>query len=96
MEQLATYLPQWAPAWIDHPVIDESGLRGGWDFLLGWTPSPAMMQLAPPSAGVGDAASPNGISAFEALEQELKLKLVKRKRMIPVIVVDHIDERPIE
>ena len=96
MEELATYLPQWAPAWIDHPIIDESGLRGGWDFLLGWTPSPVMMQLAPPSAGVGDAASPNGISAFEALEQELKLKLVTRKRMIPVIVVDHIDERPIE
>jgi uncharacterized protein (TIGR03435 family) len=42
------------------------------------------------------AADPGGITAFEAVERELGLKLVKRKRTIPVIVVDHVDEKPIE
>ena len=37
-----------------------------------------------------------GVSVFDALESELGLKLVKQKRSIPVIVVDHVDEKPIE
>jgi uncharacterized protein (TIGR03435 family) len=28
--------------------------------------------------------------------KELELKLVKQKRSIPVIVVDHVDEKPIK
>ena len=48
-----------------------------------------------PSFG-GTAADPTGISFFEALERELGLKLVKQKRMYPVIVVDHIEEKPVE
>jgi uncharacterized protein (TIGR03435 family) len=44
----------------------------------------------------GDAAAPSGISVFEAVEKELGLKLVKQKRSIPVIVVDHVDEKPLE
>jgi uncharacterized protein (TIGR03435 family) len=30
------------------------------------------------------------------MEQKMGLKLVKQKRSIPVIVVDHVDERPVE
>jgi len=36
------------------------------------------------------------ISVFEAVEKELGLKLVKQKRSIPVIVVDHVNEKPVE
>ena len=32
----------------------------------------------------------DGITAFDAVERELGLKLLKRKRTIPVIVVDHV------
>jgi uncharacterized protein (TIGR03435 family) len=42
------------------------------------------------------ATDPNGISVFDAVEKELGLKLVKQKRSIPVIVVDHVDEKPVE
>ena len=44
-----------------------------------------------PAGAVAEAATPNGISVFEALESQLGLKLVKQKRSIPVIVVDHVD-----
>jgi uncharacterized protein (TIGR03435 family) len=66
---------------------------------MGWTPK-AIMQPAPgsaPGAGAtGDAADPNGITVFDAMERELGLKLVKQRRSIPVIVVDHVDEKPTE
>jgi uncharacterized protein (TIGR03435 family) len=100
MAELAENLQRMANAYIDHPIVDATGLQGGWDFLIGWTPK-AMLDAprAPspnqPAGGIGEAAEPNGISAFEAVEKELGLKLVKQKRSIPVIVVDHVSETPI-
>jgi uncharacterized protein (TIGR03435 family) len=38
---------------------------------------------------------PNGtISIFEALRRQLGLKLESRKVMAPVLVVDHVNEKP--
>ena len=102
MGELAENLQQMAGAYIDHPVVDATGLEGGWDFLVGWTPK-GMLQgqqaqtPAPATAGaMPEAAEPNGLSVFEAVERELGLKLVKQKRSIPVIVVDHVLEKPVE
>jgi uncharacterized protein (TIGR03435 family) len=101
MAELAQNLQQMANAYIDHPIVDATGLQGGWDFLVGWT-AKAALQPAPgpnpsqPSAAVAEASDPNGITVFEAVEKELGLKLVKRKESIPVIVVDHVDEKPID
>ena len=101
MAELAQNLQQMAGAYIDHPVVDATGLDGGWDFLVGWTPK-ALLQArqAPnpdkPASALPEASDPNGISVFEAVEKELGLKLVKQKRSIPVIVVDHVLEKPVE
>jgi uncharacterized protein (TIGR03435 family) len=98
MDEFAVLLPQWAGLYIDHPIVDGTGLQGGWDFLLGWTPK-SMMPAAPlprTNTAPGDTAAPGGITVFEAVEQQLGLKLVKQKRSIPVIVVDHLDEKPLE
>lgn len=94
--ELAEYLTRMAGAYIDHPIVDATGLEGGWDFLIGWTPKNALQAPPPPSAGgtVAEASDSNGISVFEAVEKELGLKLVKQKRSIPVIVVDHVLEKP--
>jgi len=43
-----------------------------------------------------EAADPNGITVFDAMERELGLKLVKQRKAIPVIVVDHVNEKPID
>ena len=99
MAELAQTLVQQANAYIDHPVVDATGLQGGWDFLIGWTPK-ALLQAPqtqnPDQPGAVEAAAPSGISVFDAVEKELGLKLVKQKRSIPVIVVDHVDEKPLE
>jgi uncharacterized protein (TIGR03435 family) len=98
MGELAQNLQQMAGAYIDHPIVDATGLQGGWNFLIGWTPKGQLQAPQAPSPGGGEveASMPNGISVFEAVEKELGLKLVKQKRSIPVIVVDHVDEKPIE
>jgi uncharacterized protein (TIGR03435 family) len=98
MAEFAVHLPQWAGLYVDHPIVDGTGLQGGWDFLLGWTPKTMMPAAASPGTNMapGETAAPGGITVFEAIKQELGLKLVKQKRSIPVIVVDHVAEKPLE
>ena len=99
MAELADTLQRFANAYIDHPIVDATGLQGGWNFLIGWTPKGALQAPTPsnPNQPGGVAASePSGISVFEAVEKELGLKLVKQTRSAPVIVVDHVAAKPIE
>jgi uncharacterized protein (TIGR03435 family) len=96
MAQLAQDLQQMANAYIDHPVVDATGLPGGWDFLMGWTPKSILQPAAPNPNQPEIATDPSGISVFEAMGRELGLKLVKQKKSIPVIAVDHVDEKPVE
>ena len=96
MGELAENIQRMAPAYIDHPVVDETGIDGGWNFFIGWTPRAMLQQVDNSNQPVGTAADPSGISFFEAIERELGLKLVKQTRMYPVIVVDHIEEKPLE
>ncbi len=97
MAELAQNLQQMAAAYIDHPVVDATGLDGGWDFLIGWTPRGLMQAPPNPNAPpTTEPTDPSGITVFEAIERELGLQLVKQKRSIPVIVVDHVSEKPVE
>jgi uncharacterized protein (TIGR03435 family) len=102
MEQLAARMRMMAPGYIDHPVIDSTGLEGGWDFVLSWTGRGAFPnvggrggdagQLA---GGVATATDPNGgLTFFEAVERELGLKLESQKHPMPVLVIDHVEQKP--
>jgi uncharacterized protein (TIGR03435 family) len=74
-------------------VVDETGLEGSWDFDLSFTPRSQLQSAAPG----GDASDPTGaISFFDALTRQLGLKLEMRKRPMPVLVIDHIEEKPSE
>lgn len=99
MADLSKNLAQWAGAYIDHPVLDTTGLQGGWNFSLMWTPRAALENRPadgqPGAGGASNAASdPGGISVFEAVEKQLGLKLEKGTHPYPVIVVDHAEENP--
>jgi uncharacterized protein (TIGR03435 family) len=63
------------------------------------TPKAMLRTPPPPNQPLGTAtesSDPGGISVFEAVQKELGLKLVKQTRSIPVVVVDHVNEEPIE
>jgi uncharacterized protein (TIGR03435 family) len=97
LAQLAEKLPAMAPAYVDHPAVDVSGLDGGWDFALSWTPRAnfdgGQRGQAPAAVGASD---PNGgLSLFEGVER-LGLKLEVRKHLYPVLVIDHMETKPTE
>jgi uncharacterized protein (TIGR03435 family) len=102
--ELATNLPQWANAYIDHPVLDTTGLQGGFNFSLYWTPRGAFENASRPAeAGAGavaqaaaPAGDPGAITIFTAIEKQLGLKLEKGTHPFPVVVIDHIEEKPID
>ena len=46
---------------------------------------------------VPTASDPTGtLTIFEALEKQLGLKLEKERRNMPVIVIDHLEQKPTE
>ena len=81
-------------------IVDETGLDGSYDFTLNFTPR---WELRDGEGGGGAegavtaASDPNGAISFtEAIRQQLGLKLETRKRPMPVLVIDHIEEKPTE
>jgi uncharacterized protein (TIGR03435 family) len=95
MAQFAAQLQALSPDEFAYPVEDATGLAGGWDFTLSFSP-PWMLRAGGLDAGAAPGASePNGaISLADAINKQLGLKLKMRKRMLPVIVIDHMEEKP--
>lgn len=70
-------------AYLGVPVVDQTGLKGSWDFDLKWMPRNALA-----------AAGPDGITIFDAVDKQLGLKLEPQKLPMPVIVVDSVNQKP--
>ena len=103
MAQLAEKLQFIAGTYVHAPVINATGLEGGYDFTLTYSPiAPAQLAnlaFRPPDAAgaAGGAADPiGGVTLFEAVDKQLGLKLVEQKRPVSVLVIDHIEEKPAE
>jgi uncharacterized protein (TIGR03435 family) len=98
MTQAAELFPTFAAWYLHYPVVDKTGLKGGWDFTLNWSSGdhmPSFRGQGPPDAGSETGSDPNGaVSFYDAVSKELGLKLVKERRPEPVLVIDHIDEQP--
>jgi uncharacterized protein (TIGR03435 family) len=87
---------------INWPVEDATGLEGGYDIALAFSPNAGMNFGGGGRGGnnsegaVPNASEPSlGLTLFEAIEK-LGLKLEQRKREMPVIVIDHIEQKPTE
>jgi uncharacterized protein (TIGR03435 family) len=105
MAQFAERLQNIAPGYIHSPVLDATGIEGAYDFTLSFSPAGALQggrggggrggDGPPPASAIADASDPSGgITLFEAIEKQLGLKLELQKRTIPVLVIDHIDQKP--
>lgn len=90
---------------LSWPVLDSTGLERGYDFTLAFTPNFGGMMMAPrpvggdggPAGGMAMPADPQGgTTIFEAIEKQLGLKLEVQKRTMPVVVIDHLEQKPTE
>jgi len=81
-------------------VVDATGVEGNYDITINFSPPGAGGKGGVSPTGMGDepaAAEPNGaITLFEALQKQLGLKLETRKVAAQVLVIDHVEEKPIE
>lgn len=67
------------------PVTNATGLTEKFDFTLAW-----FTEAAPTSS------DDTGPTLFQAVQQQLGLKLEQKKGMVDIIVVDHIEKMPTE
>ena len=74
---------------LDRPVLNETNLKGDWDFDLRWTP--AENEFNGEGARMR-AANPDGPSISTALDEQLGLKLETRKASMDAIVIDHVEK----
>ncbi len=64
---------------VGRPVVDETGLKGRYDFVLRWTPD---------GRATDDPAAPPPLPT--ALKEQLGLKLDSERRPVDVVVVDSV------
>lgn len=103
MELFAERLRNLTPD-LNGPIEDQTALEGGWDFTLTFVFRPSLPM--PPARGgdpnaapgaIADASDPaGGYTIFEAIEKQLGVLLEKQKRPMPVIVIDHLEQKPTE
>jgi uncharacterized protein (TIGR03435 family) len=99
MPQFAEELKTFASAYVGAEVIDTTGLTGGYDFTLSFSKRRDLRNAAAaPTSDDNIPSDPsNGISLYDAVKQQLGLKLIKKdKQPIPTLAIDHIDEKPTE
>ena len=98
MEQFGQLLPSIAGGYTRVPALDKTGLQGGFDFTLNFS---AIQQVQGPrpdgAAPTGEALDPTGaLSLQDAVRRQLGVKLEDTKRPAPVLVIDSMNEKPLD
>jgi uncharacterized protein (TIGR03435 family) len=75
---------------LPRPVVDETGLRGGYDFTLRLADGADSMKRGLEEADQGGAG---GISIADALQQ-VGLKLQARKAPLPLLTIERAERNP--
>ena len=92
-----TSMPEFAerlasrPLNLDRPVVDETGLNGGYDFSMKFANNTVELKQA-----LEDIERGTGPSILSVVQEQLGLKLEPRKAPLPVLVVEHAVELPRE
>lgn len=91
---------------VGQPVLDMTELKGNYDFTLTFTPDENQQRAmaaafggpagGPPGAGERHPAPEiaEGASIFSALQEQLGLRLEKRKGPVEILVIDHVERVP--
>ena len=99
MQQFGQLLPQIAGGYTRVAAADKTGLPGGYDFTLNFSPIEQVLGSRPEAgaASNGAALDPTGaLSLQDAVRRQLGLKLEDAKLPAPVLVIDSINETPLD
>ena len=73
------------------PLTDATGLTGKYDYTIFWSAPATMLR-----SREAPALDPDGPSIFDAVQEQLGLKIEKRKGPVQLLVVDHVEKKPTE
>jgi uncharacterized protein (TIGR03435 family) len=77
---------------LDRPVVDQTGLTGRYDMTVTFTLDDSLFNGHPPAfpkPADGVEPAPN---LFEAIQQQLGLKLTAEKIQVDVLAIDHVEK----
>ncbi len=74
---------------LDRPVVNQTGIAGRFDFQCTFTPDDSQFNGHSPLTPQTDATAP---SLYEALHEQLGLKLSAERTSVDVIAIDHIEQ----
>lgn len=104
LTEFGRQLPFLAYGYVTSPVLDDTGLQGRYDFTFSFSSEDRVQGESGEADAGGDngsengspaASDPNGaVSLYEAFRRELGIRLVRVRRPIPVLVIDHINRQP--
>ncbi len=78
---------------LGEKVVDQTGLKGTYQYTLEFTAAGlGGMPPPPPGAGGDSAPDPNATSIYTALQEQLGLKLEETKAPIDTVTIEHIEE----
>jgi uncharacterized protein (TIGR03435 family) len=76
---------------LERPVVDETGLTGKYDFTVTFTPDDSQFKGHPPFPKPADGVEP-APGLFEAMQQQLGLKLTPEKTQVDALAIDHVEK----
>jgi uncharacterized protein (TIGR03435 family) len=94
---------------VSRSVLDSTGLEGAYDFTLSFSGAGILNGGGGGGRGGGDAPPPpgaaavgtgvasdpgGGITLMDALDKQIGIKMITTKRPVPVLVIDHIEQKP--
>ena len=77
---------------LDRPVVDQTGLTGRYDLTVTFTPDDSLFNghsLGLPKSADDVEPAP---SLFEAIQEQLGLKLTATKTQVDVLAIDHVEK----
>jgi len=82
---------------LDRPVVDRTGLAARYDLKVTFTPDDSQFNGHPPrmpaaADGTAPADAAAAPSLYEAMQEQLGLKLTAEKTQVDVIVIDHVEK----
>jgi len=75
---------------VGRPVLDRTGLDPAYDLELEWSSDLGLRQAPPGSAGASEL-TPDGLSLFTAMQEQLGLRLQPTRGPVDVIVIDRAE-----
>ena len=77
---------------LDRPVVNQTGLTAKFDFSFTFTPNDSQFNGHPPPLPAHTDATEPSPDLFQALQQQLGLKLDAEKTPVDVIAIDHVEK----